>query len=476
MEFTKKNLIKIMEEINSMEVDEMARRPKKVQAPRKGVIPKVLNGWHPNNPTKPGEEGIPDYWILNPRQIPGAEQLIVPLGCDELSEFMERNKEWLEQLRLEHSLEPQVIACKRSPGEWPVLAAIGHKYKASGKKIKEKQSILRKLNPLLKSSFTSSGVQDLMNTRSFPLVKIDEKNLDRYGEISNEKIDWGTHSFWHYSNSNDFRTAIIQRIKFNNKKAENLPSHNYNDHLARQFNKIYRNWVETKKNQKEYEGKTEKYFLDKFGLENDNLDVSIRLDFRINGDLDMINSTYTWNTFMTLKFGKKLENEFTIQGGLKRDIRLECNKTVNFQLDQPYTEFTSEYTVLDNPSIKQGLIECFSDLINQIQSLSPTHMLVKATASNLDLSENKLYNIIKKVIKEEVLDELHKDEPFVDEFLDEVKEHFEKCPDSDLMKRLNFPSKKRFYQFVFDELDHKEFNEFKKEVKTEMRKIEKENK
>ena len=170
--------------------------------------------------------------------------------------------------------------------------------------------------------------------------------------------------------------------------------------MARQFNQVYSNWYETKKNEKKYRGKTPRYILDRFGLETDNLDVTVRLDFRIKGTLNRVNSTYRWEVKMIIKFGKKLQDEYTIQGGLRDTKEILTTKEVNFELDRPYTEFDNKYTVLDNVSIKQGLIEAFDDIKNQVQSLKPSYMLGAATSTRLDLPEGKIENLINKIIQE----------------------------------------------------------------------------
>ncbi len=415
MEFTKKSLIKIIQEVESMDVDEMAVRQKGVQSKRKDPItgemiyPKFVAGWHPDNPTKAGEDGIPDYWILNPTKTEGGEILAVPLDCDEINEFMTKHKDWLDQLKIEYNLEPQIIKCTRGKYHRPVEKALAGGYKPTGQQYDEKETILRKLNPIIDSYFINQRMEKILETRSIPTISRDRKNLDAYGEITNNKIQWGTHSFNSYGTTKDFIKAIKDRILYSAGKVDELSTNFKSLYLARQFNQKYLNWVETKKNNKEYKGKTPKYFLDKYGLETDNLDVTVRLDFRINGLLDMVNNTYKWEVSMLVKFGKKLQDDFTIRGGLRETKEFKITKNVDFELNEPYTEFNNKYTVLDNPSIKQGLIECFDDLVNQIESVKPSYMLSSATATRLDnpndfLNEQKvdvdlLVNKILKQIK-----------------------------------------------------------------------------
>jgi hypothetical protein len=406
MEFSKKSLVKIMEDVNSMDVEEMALRKSGKQDIRRNpktneiIYPKFVAGWHPDNQTKVGEDGIPDYWVVNPTQTEGGEILAVPLDCEELNEFMEKHKDWLEQLRLEHELEPQIIHCTRGKYHRPIETALAGGYKPTGQQYDEQESILRKLNPIIDSYFINSDMENVLEVRSIPTVSRDRKHLDAYGEISNDKIEWGTHSYNSYQSGIDFKKAITDRIKYSAGKIDTLPENFKSHYLARQFNQVYSNWYETKKNEKKYRGKTPRYILDRFGLETDNLDVTVRLDFRIKGTLNRVNSTYRWEVKMIIKFGKKLQDEYTIQGGLRDTKEILTTKEVNFELDRPYTEFDNKYTVLDNVSIKQGLIEAFDDIKNQVQSLKPSYMLGAATSTRLDLPEGKIENLINKIIQE----------------------------------------------------------------------------
>ena len=407
MEFSKKTLIKIMEEVDSMDVGEMALRKSGKQAPRKDpqtgelIYPKFVAGWHPNNPTKVGEDGIPDFWIVNPNQTEGGEILAVPLGCDELTEFMERHKDWFEQLRIEHKLEPQIIHCTRGKFHRPIETALAGGYKPTGQQYDEKESLLRKLNPIIDEYFIDNPeTVETLEVRSIPTINRDRKHLDAYGKISNDKIEWGTHSYNSYQGRNDFMKAVTDRVKYSAGKIDKLPEDFKSHYLARQFNQIYTNWIETTKNKKDYKGKTPRYILDRFGLETDNLDVSVRLDFRINGTLNRDNNTYRWEVKMNIKFGKKLQDEYNIQGGLRDTKEIVSTKEVNFELDRPYKEFDNKYTVLDNVSIRQGLIETFDDIVNQIKSIKPSYLLTPATSTRLDLPESKFKNLVNKIVKE----------------------------------------------------------------------------
>jgi hypothetical protein len=75
----------------------------------------------------------------------------------------------------------------------------------------------------------------------------------------------------------------------------------------------------------------------------------------------------------------------TIKGGIQTEREFVSTKQVSYELDEPYTKFNDEYTILDNVSIRQGLIEAFDDIKNQLSSLKSNWMLPTATQTRLDI-------------------------------------------------------------------------------------------
>jgi len=137
-------------------------------------------------------------------------------------------------------------------------------------------------------------------------------------------------------------------------------------HLARQYNNNYRNWAADKKNQKQYAGKTDVYKLDAYGLEEKNLDVSIRMDFQISGE--KMGESFSWNVRMTNKIGKKLSDESGLRGGFLDDKLFQATTTA--QLD-PTKQFSDEYTVMDDINVVNALLQAIEDLKSQIEAIDP---------------------------------------------------------------------------------------------------------
>ena len=157
---------------------------------------------------------------------------------------------------------------------------------------------------------------------------------------------------------------------------------------------------------KQYAGKTEKYMLDAYGLEEDNLDVTIRMDFDITGE-PLGDNSYTWNVRMVSKLGKKLEDESGLKGGFLDDKLIQSSSTAQLR---PGTEFNDNYTVMDNKEVVDALIQAIDDLKSQVIALDPKETLKAATVKRYQIGnppnqvnesvKKKLINrIVQKVVK-----------------------------------------------------------------------------
>ncbi len=111
---TEKYLRRIISESYISDVEEMAYKQKGVRDD-KGKMVKYKPFFKEDNDTD-----IPDYWVANPSLQPGAEILVVPLDCQELEDFKNANKEWLDSIQALHNLEPQLAACKRGKYHRPI--------------------------------------------------------------------------------------------------------------------------------------------------------------------------------------------------------------------------------------------------------------------------------------------------------------------------------------------------------------------
>ena len=383
---TEKYLKSLIRESHGVDVDEMALRQKGMRD--EGKPKKFQPVWREDNPTPPGEHGVPDAWILNPTLEAGKEKLIVPLDCDELNEFIEKNKEWLDSLGALHKIEPELVACKRTKDQ-PRSYKTGTPYYASGEKMSAQERIKRKLFSVIDSEFTNEEFSEVLNKRSIPtIVARDRKHINLYTRFDNEKIVYETHNYNAYETVQDFLKAAIARVK----GGDTPEMKTY--HLARQYNNNYRNWAADKKNQKQYAGKTDVYKLDAYGLEEKNLDVSIRMDFQISGE--KMGESFSWNVRMTNKIGKKLSDESGLRGGFLDDKLFQATTTA--QLD-PTKQFSDEYTVMDDINVVNALLQAIEDLKSQIESIDPKETLKVATVKQYQIKRPVNEALTEKLIK-----------------------------------------------------------------------------
>ncbi len=385
-EISKKELME------QLEMGELAYKPKGTQD-TSNKIPKFRPIFRPGN-----ETDIPDAWELNPTQTPDGGQLFVPTDCEEVQSFIENNKEWLDELGLTTSLEPMLHACKRTKYQ-PRNVKAGTTYTPSGVSKPATTKIKIQLNKLVDEYMANTEISAKLEKLSIPEVRArDRKHLNRYGRVDNDKIVYQTHTFNSYETSQQFLKFVTARIS--GKPVEDkFKSY----HLARQFNNQYMRWEETRKNEKHYQGKTDAYMLDKYGFDEDNLDVTVRMDFKIEGT--KMNNQYLWVINFKTKFGRKLKEERYIRGGLNLDKDITIRKEVDFDSTK---EFDDSYTVLDSIEIKSALIEGLQELSDKIMGMKPIETLKLANVKQFDITKKPTVNEEVTSIVSKVIDKIKK--------------------------------------------------------------------
>lgn len=269
------------------------------------------------------------------------------------------------------------------------------RYVPSGEKMDATTKIKRKINQLVVEILGNEEVDSRLERLSIPEIRgRDRKHLNRYGEMGNDVILYGTHNFNSYKSGQDFLNAVISRVA--NKE---VPVEYKSYHLARQFNQNYRKWEDTKKNEKNYQGKTDVYGLDKFGFDEDNLDVTVRSDLQISG----MNrgDRYVWMVTFVVKFGKKLRDQYRISGRLLEDKNIRIQKDA---VIEDGVQFNDDYTVLDSMPIVTALIEALTEIKDQIfNNMKPIEMLSKAKIKQSEVREsveNQVNTISLKILEE----------------------------------------------------------------------------
>lgn len=268
-------------------------------------------------------------------------------------------------------------------------------YKGPEKSLSQTTWIKKILNKQVTEILGTEEVSKKLERLSIPEIKPRERShINRYGKLENDKIEYQTHNFNSYLSGNDFLKAVMARVA-----GKDIPVEYKSYHLARQFNKNYRKWDETKKNRKEYLGKTDVYKLEKFGFDPDNLDVTVRSDLKIFGQLIENENKYKWTVTLEVKFGKKLKDEYSIAGRLERlDDKMV---TINKEAETEGKEFTDSYTVLHDISIVSALIEALTELKDIIiKDMKPIDMLPQATRKKEKIDESVVNQLTKRVVRE----------------------------------------------------------------------------
>lgn len=372
-EILKKDLLKLIIESN-IEMDELAYKAKGTQDSG-GRIRKFVPIFKDDNNTD-----IPDGWYVNPRQVGGEEKAYFFLEGQDLDLFTETNREFLDSIANKIGQDRVCLQDGNRTKCQPRSIKTGAQYVPTGNKMPSETKIKRELNSLVEEYMSSPEISEKLSRLSIPEVRArDRKHLDRYGKVNNNIIEYATHTFNSYESSQQFLKFVTARIT-----GKEIPEEYKSYHLARQFNRNYGRWEETRKNTKQYYGKTPSYMLDQYGFDENNLDVTVRMDFKISGTLT--NEEYLWTVKFMTKFGRKLKEDRYLNGGLDLDEEITITKRVPLEGDR---EFNDDRTVMDSLPIKTGLIEALDELKGRIMELKPI--------KTLKLANVKKYDITKKV-------------------------------------------------------------------------------
>jgi hypothetical protein len=348
---------------------------------------------------------IPDGWELkklntiedpytgkkSKELVPGSERIWIPLDGMELEAFKEANQEWLDSLADQYGMEPELVAAKKVKDQ-PRSGKAGTTYQHSGINKPATTKIKIELNRTVEEYLGNPEISARLERLSIPEIKSrDRKHLNRYGRVDNDQINYQTHTFNSYLSSTQFLKFVTARIS-GKKLEDEFKSY----HLARQFNQNYMNWEETKKNSKQYLGKTPSYMLDAYGFDEANLDVTVRMDLSIKGQL--LDNQYLWTVRFKTKFGRKLKEDRWVNNGLELDRDEIIRKTAELE---PGIEFNDKMTVMDSLPIKTALIEALDELKNKIMTeFKPVEMLKKANVKQYDITRKNDVNESVKIAKQ----------------------------------------------------------------------------
>lgn len=438
MEFSKKKLLSIIKESQDIEFDEMAFKPenpemphrpkiydpefeysddrtrkfKKAQTdPKTGTIKikKFLPGWTKDNTTPPKGEGIPDYWVVNVEGVMGQEKVWIPTNCQEIEEFVEKNREWVDQLRAKFNIEPLFEKCENPQYQTPVekrfdpnLLAKKSEPWAAGERAQRQSGGKREegFNNLLKKFITdNTELKEHLELCSIPPVSNARTNVDRHSEKTNTSFTFRTHHIDYYKDQEEFLDVVVGRVFGEN--AEQERRKDPTKFIQRQYNKSYTNWDPERKTDKKFFGYTPVYKREKKGYKESDIDVMVVTNFEIVGT--MVDNGFVWNLNFKTKFGKKLKEDPRVK-------QLTDDKDISLQkfADVGDKEFNDRHTILDDVTIKSALLELLTEFVEKVKEFSPQDALDLANIKGYQVSddgedeinEQKINNIIQNVISE----------------------------------------------------------------------------
>ena len=418
----KKYLTKIIKESYISDIDEMAFDKKGVREPSKDTktglplpqkdVPYSRDPENPDYVEDGGKRKIrPDYWIQNPtlklekdpnggRYVVdhGQKLLIVPTDCQEATLFIEQNREWLDSLTEEYGLNPIIVNCTRAL--YPIRnIKAGTSYQHSGEFQSEGEKNRRKFNEILRLTIFGEGFNEVLNKKSIPSIEFDRKHVDTHeGTYNNEKIVFRTHNNNSYQSAVDFLKAVIAR--FQGKEGPEMKTYA----MARQYNTKNAQWNADRKMDITYQGKTDKYGLEKRGYEEANLDVTVRMDLEILGE--RMGESFSWNVRMKVNLGKKLTEDSRLMGGFDKVKLIQTTKTAQLERGK---EFNEKYVIMDDVNVTSALIEAIDELKSEINGITQKELLPLANVTyrqttsmqepNLNESKERLIRRIVKQIK-----------------------------------------------------------------------------
>lgn len=253
----------------------------------------------------------------------------------------------------------------------------------------------RGLYDLINNFFGSGDVALHLAKCGIPSIKagdVSREFQNAHGEISNNKIEYATHHYFLYDTVEDFIKSVFVREQGDSDEILRLSSH-----LARLYIKQRPKWDPRKMSKQEYLGKTEKYMLNKYGLQEMNPELTVKLDFKINGSLNLQSKQYFWTIVFMTRFGEKTKEQFGLKNfSVDKDIVVK--RTVRFNAKH---QFDDKHPVLFQPQIYAGLIDAMKEMKNNILAINPLSSvdLIKKD-TQFDLSQTELSEAIEAILSD----------------------------------------------------------------------------
>jgi hypothetical protein len=413
-----KNYLKNLIESIQGDMEEMALRQK---GTRDDIKPsgEFAPIWFPSNSTPPGEYGEPDGFYL-----PSINQVVISLDCQELGQFTESNKEWLEGLAEKYhnkyntSTDEVVKEILYAPCRKTAYASKELKTFLSSKgwiepekeekKVDVEELNKRTIGELIRENLFGSGVSDVFRKKTIPhlpMIKGTMQTLwqglrgygDQYkSDFSNNKIAFKLFAGSQFLNKIDFLETVINN---DSNDFESTSAKNY--YVSRQFNDKYPNYDAGRKMSKKFEGLTPKQKKQVRDFEEANINATIRTDFDILGEFIGDNS-FRWKIDMSVSLGDKLEEDERLKKPLMPLNNISVTKNVQIR---PNVRENTDFVLMKNPEIKEGFIGVCDELKQRIEAISFEELLTYANTSveggldDFGLQES-VQKLVDKIVKE----------------------------------------------------------------------------
>jgi len=424
---TKDYLKNLIESVQG-DMEEMALRPKGTRTDKapKGDFGPIFS---PSNPTPPGEYGEPDGYY-----IPSINQVVISLDCQELAQFTESNKEWLEGLAEKYhnkygTSTDEVVKeilyapCKKTdypskelksflsskgwskPEDKPTSDEVSPEENLEKRVERENKTIIGKL---MREELFGPNVSDVFRKKTIPFSPLVKgtmntlfQGLRGYGdqhspEFSNDKISFRLFAGTLFENKFDFLETVI-----NNDMGDFETTNTKNLRISRQFNTKYPNYDAGRKMSKRFVGLTPIQKKQSRDFEEANIDATVRMDMNIMGEFTGENS-FVWNINMSVKLGEKLETDDRLKNGFKTLNDISVSKNVQLR---PGAKENPNFVLMNDTNIKEGFIAACDELKQRVESISFEELLSYANTSveggldDLGLQES-VQKLVDKIVKE----------------------------------------------------------------------------
>lgn len=277
-------------------------------------------------------------------------------------------------------------------------------YKWSGEHFELKEAINRHLLQYLTELADDRELKQHLEECNIPQFRVgDRKYQDRHdNESTNQRIHYGTDSLLLFERSEDFLGDTLNKSLGIETDVDKRHAH-----LARLRNLKYRKWNKERKNEVKWEGLTDIYQLEKYGLAEANYDVNIYAKFDVFGIWNNDN-TLTWTLTNDIKYGRKLPTQGDLTGKNMKPFKLiRTDKIAELDKDYPHLRATDRVPLDDNimsdPNVVNALIEAISEFKQQHMEITSEDALEMANYFEFEVGGEmgeQMYESINKTIKE----------------------------------------------------------------------------